>query len=48
MKFITLASDSESDLLGQIEYLKEDGWMPTAKTPKRDGRFLFMHMEKPL
>ena len=48
MKFITIVSDSEIDLLGQIEYLNADGWIPTMKTPKREGRLLLMHMEKPI
>lgn len=45
-RYVTLISDSVVDLLGQIGYLQAEGWKPTAKEPKPDGRLLFMHMEK--
>lgn len=43
---VTIVSDSENDLRRQAGLLNLDGWRAMSREPAREGRLLFLHMEK--
>lgn len=45
MKFITICSDNQGDLLRQVAFLYADGWRVSGDVVA-EGRFVMVHLEK--